>query len=246
MGSMNWLERYRTGEREQVWWELRQLGAAVRSPEIVDSARAVCDEMALRARSNIESIINRLTDQGFQFHSNDEERSPVLPFQSPTPAETIAVLEANWGPIPLTVSSWMRLVGDVWLVGTHPDWPESDQADPLVIELAGSRYAGVSIVDYWDSEYESWREMSEYDSELAGFVMPVAPDRLHKANVSGGSPYGFRLPDSCADGVFMAESSSSFVSYLNDAFSNGGFPARTSGVNQSRVKRSLSEGLLVL
>ena len=248
MGSTKWLERYRSGEREQVWWELRQLGAAVRRPEFVDEARAVCDEMAVRARSNIDTIVNRLTEQGFVFHSSDGERSPELPFHAPTPAvgATIAALEASWGPIPLTVSSWMRFVGDVWLVGTHPDWSESDQADPFVIELTGSRYSEGSIVDYWASEYEVWQETSEDDYEPGGFVIPVAPDRLHKANISGGPPYGFRVPDGCADGIFVAESAFPFVSYLNHVFSHGGFPGRTAGVNQAAVKRSLSEGLLVV
>ena len=115
MGSTNWLERYRSGEREQVWWELRQLGAAVRAPEVVSEALAVCDEMAVRARSNVETIIDRLTAQNFSFHSNDDERSSVVPFRSPssTVPKTITVLEENWGPIRMVVSSWMRLVGDV-------------------------------------------------------------------------------------------------------------------------------------
>jgi hypothetical protein len=42
----------------------------------------------------------------------------------------------------------------------------------------------------------------------------VAPDRLHKQNVSGGPPYGFILPDGCADGLFTAEVILPFVSYL--------------------------------
>jgi hypothetical protein len=31
------------------------------------------------------------------------------------------------------------------------------------------------------------------------FVLPLAPDRLHKDNVSGGPPYGIIVPDGCAD-----------------------------------------------
>lgn len=248
MESTNWLERYRSGEREQVWWELRQLGAAVRAPGVVTEALAVCDEMAMRARSNIETIIDRLTTQGFSFHSNDDERSPVVPFRPPssTVPEAIAAVEENWGPVPMVVSSWMRLVGDVWLVGTHPEWTESGESDPLVIELEGSRYPGVSMVSYWAGEHEAWQQTADDDPELGGFVMPVAPDRLHKANLSGGSPYGFRLPDGCADGVFVAESASSFVSYLNDVFGHGGFPARTGSANEVELKRSLSQGLLGL
>lgn len=88
--------------------------------------------------------------------------------------------------------------------------------------------------------------LSEGDAEVGGFAMSVAPDRLHKANISGESPYGFRLPDSCADGVFVAESPPSFVSYLNDVFGNGGFPARTGAASEAKLKHSLSEGLLGL
>jgi hypothetical protein len=35
----------------------------------------------------------------------------------------------------------------------------------------------------------------------------MAPDRLHKENVSGGTPYGIVLPDACADGLFVADRS---------------------------------------
>jgi hypothetical protein len=45
----------------------------------------------------------------------------------------------------MTLLSWIRLVGDVWLVGTHPEWPESSSADPLVIEVEGARHPGQSI-----------------------------------------------------------------------------------------------------
>jgi hypothetical protein len=44
----------------------------------------------------------------------------------------------------MTLLSWVRLVGDVWLVGTHPQWAESASADPLVIEAEGSRYPGAT------------------------------------------------------------------------------------------------------
>jgi hypothetical protein len=245
VGTRNWLQRYRDGEREQVWWELRQLGAAVRSPEVINEARAVCDEMAVRARFNVEVIIDRLTSQGFRFHSNDGERTLVEAFRPADSrvADLIDTLESRWGPIPLVVSSWMRLVGDVWLVGTHPDWVQSNKADPLVMELEGSRYPDNPMLGYWASEYEAWEDISQHDPHLGGFVMPVSPDRLHKANVSGGAPYGFRLPDGCADGMFIADRATPFVAYLNAVFEHGGFPGRPGGEHQASIKRSLAEGL---
>lgn len=248
MGSKNWLGRYRAGEREAVWWEFRQLGEGVRDPAIADEVQAVCDEMAIRARWNVELIVRRLVEQGYAFHTNDDGQEPVVPWQPPSAgvADTIATLEARWGPLPMTVSSWMRIVGDVWLVGTHPRWSQSNEADPLVIELAGDRYPGGSAEDAWASEHDAWESMSIDDPSMGGFVIPVAPDRLHKMNVSGGPPYGFRLPDACADGWFVAEQSTSFVVYLNGVFGNGGFPGRTANAIEAELKRSLSEGLLDL
>ncbi len=48
VSSANWLDRYRAGQRHQVWHELRQLGAAVREPGLSEQAQLVCDEMARR------------------------------------------------------------------------------------------------------------------------------------------------------------------------------------------------------
>jgi hypothetical protein len=56
------------------------------------------------------------------------------------------------------------------------------------------------------------------------FVLPVSPDMIHKDNVSGGPPYGIILPDGCADGLFVGETTMPFVSYLNWVFRNGGSP----------------------
>jgi hypothetical protein len=204
--------------------------------------------MALRARFNIEMLVERLTSQGFLFHSNDDQRIPVCPFQPANPAarRLVTWLEAEFGPIPLALSSWIRLVGDVWLVGTHPEWSESSEADPLVIELEGSRHPEASIAGFFASEYEAWEEAATDDPSNGSFILPVAPDRLHKANVSGSDPYGFRLPDGGIDGLFVAETEMPFVSYLNLVFRNGGFPARAPGSEQVRIRKALSEGLLAL
>lgn len=199
----DWLDRYRAGQRDQVWHELRQLGGAVREPGLREQAQAVCDEMAWRARRNVEVIIRRLTEAGYRFHTNDYAQNPVTPHVPPAGG---AAAHADWlagrfGPVSMTLLSWVRLVGDVWLVGTHPQWPESASADPLVIEAQGSRYPGEPIRGSFDHEHDVWRRWAARDPEQAGlFVLPVAPDRLHKENVSGGGAYGFILPDGCADG----------------------------------------------
>jgi hypothetical protein len=219
----------------------------VRTPELVTDAQAVCDEMARRARQNVEVIIERLTEQGYVFHTNDDARTPVTAHHTPGAHvdEVYGWLTDHFNVVPMTLVSWLRLVGDVWLVGTHHEWPESSSADPLVIELEGAMYPDHSITDYLDDELLGHEESSRPGS-LRPFRLPVAPDRLHKENVSGGPPYGFVLPDGCADGVLAAEVSMPFVSYLNWVFSQGGFPVHTGTREEWRIRQLLAADLLPL
>jgi hypothetical protein len=184
--SRNWLERYRRGQRELVWHELRQLGSGVREPGRFEEAQLVCDEMARRVRQNIEVIIERLASAGYRFHTNDDEQAPVTPYIPPTAAAA---------------------------------------------EL------------YFEGERESWHSRAGADRM---FVLPVSPDMIHKDNVSGGPPYGIILPDGCADGLFVAETTMPFVSYLKWVFSNGGFPWPTAPDNHWQLKKALAKDLLPL
>jgi len=205
--------------------------------------------MAHRARQNVELIIERLLNDGYRFHSNDDEQSPEKPHVPPTAtaAEHADWLQQRFSAVPMTLLSWVRLVGDVWLVGTHPQWSTSASADPLVIEVEGSRYPSApAIRDYFNDELSNWREWSAEDPNAGPFVLPLAPDRLHKEHVSGGPPYGIVLPDGCVDGLFVGETTMLFVSYLNWVFSNGGLACPTTSENQWRVKQVLAKDLLDL
>lgn len=66
MSVGGWADRYRQGDRERVWAELRRLGSDVRDPSVLTEAQAVCDEMVLRVRFNIELLVNRLQSQGLR------------------------------------------------------------------------------------------------------------------------------------------------------------------------------------
>ncbi|WP_199516859.1 hypothetical protein [Nucisporomicrobium flavum] len=249
MTSPEWLRRYQMGHREQVWRELRELGPAIRSrPELAREAQLVCDEMAHRARQNVETIIERLTADGYRFHSNDDDQISQTPHMPPTAtaADSAAWLEERFGDVPMTVLSWMRLVGDVWLVGTHPEWPASASGDPLVIEVEGSRHPGSSMRDYVIEEWEQWQEYVDDGDAPGPFVLPVAPDQLHKENTSGGAPYGIILPDGSTDALFVSDTTTPFVSYLNYAFAHGGFPHETGSPQEQRIKAALALDLLPL
>jgi hypothetical protein len=248
VSSPQWLDRYRAGQRDAVWHELRQLGSRVWEPGLAEQAQLVCDEMAWRARLNIELIIERLTHAGYSFHSNDGARTPVMPHIPPTAAAArhAAWLEDHFGPVPMTVLSWVRIVGDVWLVGTHPEWTESASADPLVIELEGSRHPAEMSRRHFENEYEAWREQAGEQPDDGPYVLSVAPDLFHKRNVSGGPPYGFLLPDSCADGLFQSQVTMPFVSYLNWVFRSGGFPYPHLYDGHLKLKRALAKDLFPL
>ena len=237
---MTWLERYRAGERDRVWAELRQLGASVRDDAHLDDATAVALEMASRARQNVELLVGRLEASGYTFHTNDAARTPVVPWTPPTADVDahVAWLEFQAGPLPLTVVAWARTVGDVWLVGTHPAWDHAQEADPLVVEIEYSRHGG-SPRDYLTDEFEQMR------ADGLELTVPVSPDRLHKANVSGGGPYGIAVPDASADGLLVGETTQPFVSYLNHVFSRGGF-ADAERAGGWMTCRSLAEDILPL
>ncbi|WP_067500034.1 hypothetical protein [Actinoplanes sp. TFC3] len=120
ISSPRWLSRYRQGQREVVWPELRQLGSAVRDSEWAPEAQLVCDEMARRAH---------------------------LPPAAAADAHA-AWLQQRFGMVSMTLVSWVRIVGDVWLVGTHPEWERSAAADPL----CGSERTGPGA-RWWRARY---------------------------------------------------------------------------------------------
>lgn len=197
----------------------------------------------------MELLVARLREQGYRFHTNDESRENVDPWV-PSRAGSADALR-DWatehlGAVPMTLLAWAQIAGDVWLVGTHPQWPDAWQADPLVLEPSGSRYGTDLPVSYFEDDLELWREQAEFAEDPGMFVLPLAPDHVHKANISGGFPYGIRLPDACADGLFVAEVAMPFVDYLNRVFSHGGFPGHPTSPEAWRIRRSLAEGMLPL
>ena len=71
------LDRYIAGEYRQVWRDLVDLGAAVRHELYYQDATEVTAETMRRARHNVESIIRKLDELGYQFSSGVEERLDV-------------------------------------------------------------------------------------------------------------------------------------------------------------------------
>jgi len=252
------LARYQAGDRDAVWLELRQLGSRVREPPYHDDAEAVVREAMLRARHNVATLIERLGEQGYQFGDPFDEaaaRRPLAPPDQHTPA-FVAWLEEQFGPLPMAARLWIEIVGDVSLEGKHPAWPVDAVVDPLVVEVEFKSWAEAErdrefARAFYQAEHDAWAEIKAKAPALGPFSIDVAPDAFDKADRHGGEPYGFLVPDPCADAVFRYDGGvlMSFVEYLRLCFRRGGFAAlwRTGpGERAVAARRQLAEGLLDL
>jgi hypothetical protein len=215
---MNYLERYHNGEYEQVWSDLQALGPTVRREPHYAQACEVAAETMRRVRRNCQRIVSRLQALGYTFDTfpDGSGRSyitaPLLPPSDVMRADC-AELEAQAGQLPLSLVAFWQEVGAVDLVGMHPVWPEG--LDPLVVDPPEG------ALSFLFDEQES-----EGESEGVRWFAGLAPDDLHKDNVSGGDPYGVRLPEASADFLFLYERHGLlFVPYLRVAILRwGGFP----------------------
>jgi len=142
------------------------------------------------------------------------------------------------GPLPMSLRAWYEEVGGVSLLGWHSllspnsDEPHSDVCpDPLMIEPLKSTI----------------RQFSEEEFEGQAYVY-LAPDDVTKGGSGGAGPYGMRVPDASADGVFAVVGSRkglSFINYLRGAFKWGGFPGWEGKRGcPAKLISELAEGLL--
>ncbi len=213
---MNYLERYHKGEYEQVWSHLQALGAAIRQEPHYSLAREVAAETMRRVRRNSELLVSRLRSAGYVFGiypdgSRGYYTQGPLVLPSDRTRSDCAELEAQVGPLPLSLTAFWQEVGSVDLVGMRRSWPTG--LDPLVVYPPE---AALSELDSGEADLDGSRL----------FEATLAPDDLHKDNISGGSPYTIALPDPSADSLFLNERHGLlFVPYLRLAILRwGGLP----------------------
>jgi hypothetical protein len=161
---------------------------------------------------SIRLLVKRLTEQGFRFERPDE----TFPGPQVSAAAVIARLEREVGVLPLALKLFWLRIGSVDLCGSHPEWKRCEYPDPLVI--------------YPPSVAEQELDDFLLDKETrlgCGFPyrVPVAPDLLHKAGVSGGMWYNLSVPAVVDDPPLNNEAHhSTFVSYVELALQWAGFP----------------------
>lgn len=220
------LDRYLAGEHEAVWTDLVALGEKVRTDEHAADALAVAYETMHRVEQNVRTLAGRLRGIGYSFVDPSsgggffglrkaKAHDPFVPPASDS-AERIAELEnAAGGPIPLSLRAFFDVVGAVNFIGQHDSLSPRDAEgapDPLMV------YGIEDAIDCVESGFGG-----DEDEERTMYV--VAPDALHKANVSGGDPYMIALPATLADAELEEEPHGvHFVQYLRIAIGWGGFP----------------------
>jgi hypothetical protein len=241
MAARTLLTQYEAGEFEAVWRKIRaypDLDGALRA-EVLDVAKATMRRVA----TNADLLADRLRLRGWRALS--AEHCDLRTKPSPKDDAILArIVEISRFPIPPTLLAFWKIVGGinwVWDYRTNEAAPNlgvdlpMDEMDPLCVEPP-------SVITYLFEEWGDQQE-SEPASDLARpFRIDLAPDYLHKANISGGMPYAILVPFPGADPVFTDERHAlPFVDYLRLAFKWAGFPGLEDHAQREDVQRFVTE-----
>jgi hypothetical protein len=191
----SYYRRYLDGEHAIVWAELRALGPV--PEQLAEEVGAVAAETMRRVARHVVRIADALPGLGFVAEGT------LAPHQPATAEDRVTVdaLAARIGGLPAAFAACLREVGSVSFLGDcgalglayhGPGAPAGmppgpGHPDPLCLPDAG----------YLLMEWEKYEEREDQD----GFSFCLAPDELHKANISGGT-HDLRLPDTRADPGF--------------------------------------------
>ena len=217
------LKRYQSGEFEQVWRDVRSHEHI--DGEFRDEVTEVAEAAMRRVAHNADLIAERLRALGWQALLAVHHDLRTQP--KPGDQEVFArIAEITGAPIPPTLLAFWRIVGGINWVW---DYDASVAQPNLGFELPPEEHDVLCVdapggVMYLFKEWIDQKERS--DPELVHpFRIDLAPDYLHKANISGGSPYCVEVPFLGADPLFADERHGlPFLDYLRLAFRWAGFP----------------------
>ena len=228
-------EMYQQGQYQKVYEELLSIQENIYTSNRYVDALAVTREIMRRVRLNIEQLIVRLKQVGYQFEEGLFEESTILErdrsiFRPPTPKtpETIRTLETFVGSLPLSVKCWYEEVGAVNFIGLFPGNQRNDgpDLDPLYIEPLESL---VQVV-------QNMRKVGVWEGETE---LILAPDAYHKYGYSGGGAYNVSFPCTRFDTLLINEGhTTTFINYLRMCLSSGGFSGR-------EIHKSVSQEILL-
>lgn len=220
----------------------------------VEAAEAILEGMMPRCRSAIETVVQRLESIGCPVQRQSAGSQPLL-IPVTNLDELLEPIVARGWRIPLSLQTFWEHVGGIIIGGDYPDYTHLDfWRDRLA--LSELPYTDALWIEPPDAEMiKSDIERSE-DAGAAELV--IAPDALHKDNVSGGPPYSVPLdaPNTIepllanfpGDGAHPGKSTPmkpmGLVAYLRFAVLHaGGFPGLTVTEEYDQIRRGLVEGL---
>jgi hypothetical protein len=147
----------------------------------------------------------------------------------PKPGDEVVlarVTEISSAPVPPTLLAFWRVVGGinwVWDYKSEAGPPDIGFDLPLEEHDALCVFAPVSVTYLFDEWIDQLKATGPDSKDQ--LCIDLAPDYLHKANISGGSPYCIEVPYFGADPIFSGERHGlPFLDYLRLAFRWGGFP----------------------
>jgi hypothetical protein len=183
------------------------------------------------AGASIPVLVKRLTERGFRF----ERPAEVFPGAQDNTAVLIARLESEVGELPLALKLFWLNIGSVDLCGSHPEWQGCDYPDPLLV------YPPSVAVQELDEFLADKEERLRCDFP---YRVPVAPDLIHKAGVSGGMWYNLSVPAVADDPPLNDEwHHTTFVGYLELAVQWAGFPGLSRCPGHSWPAAALLHGI---
>ena len=233
--------RYRRGDHIQVWQVLRSFDAM--GGDLRKEAEDVAVETMKRVGHNVDLLALRLKEKGWQALGGKLRTKPD-PGDAPIFDEITRITR---GPIPPSLLAFWQVVGGVDFVWNY----HRDEKPPDL--LAGVEFTGLdplridapAQVEYLFDEWEETIEKTRPEL-IDPFSLQLAPDYLHKADISGGAPYAVELPFFCADPLFRNEEHRlPFVDYLRHSLRWAGFSrlerhASVDGV--ANLVRTLTKG----
>lgn len=211
-GNGDLVKRYLQGEHEEVWKELRAYESV--EGELLDEAVSVANETMKRVAHNADLLAERLANRGWKALFGSLRTAP-----QPEDVEMIERIEEFTGErLPVSLRAFWEIVGGIDFIWDNESGEPPDLGDDLVMEdplcVLGPQICVEEIEDF---------ELDPDDGEPLSVTL--APDYLHKANISGGEPYAIILPFKGVDPIFANERHNlPFVDYLRLCFKFGGFP----------------------
>ncbi len=236
-GSGDLLTRYRQGQCEGVWRELRAHECI--GGDLLKEAEEVATETMKRVAFNADLVAKRLADHGWK---------PLYGSLRTTPRDEDSnvikqIEEITGAPLPISFRAFWKIVGGINFVWNY----DSDEKLPSLgvdLPMDGLDPICINCAEDVTWLFEEWEyQRSNIDPELWDPVsLDLAPDYLHKANISGGAAYAIELPFYGADPIFENEEHNlPFVDYLRLCFRWGGFPRLERHAERSDVQHFLDK-----